>query len=1183
MGFSGKRKTGGNKKGKSAPRTSKKAVSSKAAKKPAAPKKGLKGKGGHFLAAMPYLRDFFENNPAMKLIVDAHSGQIVMANHTARDFYGYSPEEFSGINVEHLNVMSKQKTRAGLDMLRAKKKFHFFRQHRTKGGAIKNVEIFTTPIKLNGHLYFVSVLHDITRLVETESNLRRSEKKYRAVLENAADAMFMHDNKGAILDVNQQACASLGYSRGELLGMTIFDIKDTFDKTALIDAWSGMADGEARTFHGAHRKKDGRIFSVEVAVRMFTSRNRRLFIAIARDISARKEMEKDLARTRELLQGVMDNTLTHIWIKDAQGRYLMVNRQWEKEINVPSDAAMGKTDYDIFSPGVAEKLRANDQSVMAARRPLTLEETVERNGGRRFFITVKFPLLDSSGEIFAVGGVGTEITAIKEAEELMRAHQAEMEMQNEELRRTREELEVSRAKYFDLYNLAPVGYFSISERGVIVEANLTAATLLGMERSALPGQPFTKFIIPGDQDAHYRLKKQLFKTGKPQTCEVRMARQDGALFWARLEAAVDGDAESGSPVYHAVIIDINESRMAEDALRESEAKYSAIMHGANDAILLADVEGNFVDANPQGLHLLGYTREEFLKMNIRQIHPPERLERAMESFNTMLREGYSSRSDAALLRKDGSHAHVDVTGSLIEYNGRKLALGIFRDITERKRADLRMRLLQNAINQADETVIVTDADGAIEYANPAAERKSGYSLSALLGKNPRIFKSGFQNHAFYERLWRTIKSGHIWRGNIVNRRADGSHREEEVTISPVLGTDGVITHFVAIRRDINDQKLLRERLIHAEKLSSLGTFVAGVAHELNNPLTAVIGFSNDLRQRTDLSEDLRHTLAIIADQSKRAVGVVKNLLSYSRPHKAERRTLDMNKLLENTIGIHRYRLRADNIPVETEFAPDPLPVYADAGQIQQVVVNILLNAQAAIKTAGVGGAIRVAARRESEWGEDLAVITISNSGPPIPPENIDRIFDPYFTTKGAGEGTGLGLYVAHSIVADHHGELRAENLPEGGVAFHLTLPIGVGERAAAAPVPQTGKIPPGSKVLVVDDEAPVRDWLTGMLLRHKVFAAGAASVNEAIRYLENGRFDAVVSDYKMPEKDGIDLYGWLAERRPETAKHFMFLTGAVEPRLMEFCEGRNLTALIKPVDEEAVIAAIAQLLAKGAE
>ncbi len=1031
MGFSGKRKTAGKKRVGGTPRGSKKTALSIVVKKPVASAKKWKDKG--LFTAIPFFNAFFENNPAIKLLIEAHTGRIAAANSAACSFYGYAPEKFESLSLDDLNIMPRKVILSTMARSRVEKKRHIRVTHRIKDGTLKRLEVFSNLIRLNGHDYFLSVIHDITALSETKSKLLRSEKQYRTVLENAADAMFMHDNKGAILDVSQQTCTALGYSREELLGMTIFDVKDTSDKAALIDAWNSMKEDEPRIFHGSHKRKNGGTFPVEVSVRMFTNRNRRLFIAIARDISIRYGMEKELSRVREMLQAVMDNTLTHIWVKDVMGCYLMVNRQWEKEINLPFHKVKGKTDYDIFSNDVAEELRANDQLVIKARRPITTEETVEMNGERRFFITVKFPLLDASGAIYAVGGVGTDITGIKKAE---------------------------------------------------------------------------------------------------------------------------------------------------DALRESEAKYSAIMHGAYDAIFLVDTKGDFVDANQQGLRLLGYSREELMKLNIRQMHPPEQLEQAMESFNAMLQKGYSGRAEAALMRKNGDRVPVDVTGSLIEYGGRKLALGIFRDMTERKRADLRMRLLQNAMEQADETVIITNANGLIEYANTAAEKKSGYPLRQLLGKNPRIFKSGLHDVAFYERLWRTIKSGHTWRGNIINQRADGSHYEEEVTISPVQETDGTITHFVAIRRDINEQKHLRQQLIHAEKLSSIGTFVAGVAHELNNPLTAVIGFSNDLRHRADLPEDLRPILDIIADQSKRAVGVVKNLLSYSRPHKPEWRTQDINKLMENTIGIHRYRLQADGIIVKMTLATDPLPVHVDAGHIQQVVVNILLNAQAAIKSSGVGGVISVTTGKAHEWVEDVAVITISNSGPPIPGKDIDRIFDPYFTTKGAGEGTGLGLYIAYSIIKDHQGTLTVENLPNGsGVAFHITLPISAKEdQAVPTPVIRGGTIPPGTKVLVVDDEAMVREWLTGMLLRNKVFAAAAGSVREAVEYVQNGSFDVVVSDYKMPEQDGIILYQWLEQEQPELAKRFMFLTGAVENRLMEFCVREGLTALLKPVDEEAIIATIAQLL-----
>lgn len=768
-------------------------------------------------------------------------------------------------------------------------------------------------------------------------------------------------------------------------------------------------------------------------------------------------------------------------------------------------------------------------------------------------------------------------------EELLRTAKFELEMQNDELRNAREDLEVSRAKYVDLYNLSPIGYFTIDPQGMILEANLAAATLFGVTRDMLLKQRIARFITADYQDAYYLSCKKLYETGRPQSCELVMLR-GGASFWVRMEAVRVADSESGASVIHVAMLDITARRMAENKFIESERALARAQEIAHVGSWELDIPTGTVTWSDESFRLFGFepgSIEPSKGTFMGAVHPDDK--KVIGAYIHDLITGKLPRTEheMRIIRPDGQErVFFSKVEAIIGNDGTTAKLfGTNLDITERKSGELRMRMLRDAMDQADETVIITDADGVIEYANATTATKTGYPFEFLVGKSPRIFKSGVHSRAYYERLWKTVKSGHIWKGRMVNRRADGTHYEEDVTISPVLGGGGAISHFIAIRRDLDEQKRMQERLIHAEKLSSIGTFVAGVAHELNNPLTAVIGFSNDLRQRADLPEDLRQTLGIIADQSKRAVGVVKNLLSYSRPHKAERCLLDINKLLENTIGIHRYRLMADNISIETAFHPGPLTIYADEGQIQQVVVNILLNAQAAIRIAGPDGAIRVATRRETEWLEEAAVITISNSGSSIPPDNIGRIFDPYFTTKKSGHG--LGLYVAHSIVLDHHGDICAENLPEGGVAFHITLPCGADERVAArVPAAIHGTIPAGGKILVVDDEAPVRDWLAGMLLRHRVFAAAAGGFGEAVDHLRNGTFDVIVSDYKMPGKDGIDLYGWLEEQRPESAKHFIFLTGVMDERLRQFCESRGLATLTKPVDEEAIIGAISQIFPK---
>ncbi len=1010
------------------------------APKTAAAKKAVRQKtpfAPAFLSSHSF-ESYFDLNPAIKLVIDSATGRIVAASQSACEFYGYTADEFSKLAIKDLDVMPLNVVRQNLSKTRRQRSRIIHVRHRTKSGAIKHMEVFSNITTMGKRTYHMAVLHDITALVEAENRLRRNEKRFRTVLENTPDAITIHDNKGVILDANQRACESLGYPREELIGMPVFDIEVGLSRTELEEAWANMTPDESVTTDRARqRRKDGAIIPVETSIRLFTSHNKKLYNVISRDITQRLAMEKELARARESLQAIMDNTLTHIWAKDLEGRYLTVNRQWEKELRIPFSTARGKTDYEIFSTVVASRLRANDRKVIERRAPITAEETIEIGGTPRTFIAVKFPLRDAQGEIYAVAGIGTEVTEIKKAEE---------------------------------------------------------------------------------------------------------------------------------------------------AARESEARYAAVMQGAQDAIIMGDEKGNFIDVNLKAEELTGYSRGELLRMNLRQIHPPDSVELSLKSFARLLEKGSSRNPEGVVLRKDGARVPVDVISSIIEYRGRKLALAIFRDMTDRNRAEMRMRMLQNAIEQAAETVIITNADAIIQYANPSAEKMTGFPIAHLLGKKTSVLKSSMQRQPFYERLWRTIKTGHIWKGTIVNRRADGTHYEEEITISPVMDGQGKIIHFVSIHRDISEQKRLQQQLIHADKLSSIGTFVAGVAHELNNPLTAVMGFSNDLLRRTgEVPPDIAHLLGIISGQSRRAVEVVKNLLAYSRPHKPERRTFNLNELVATTAGIHQYRLKVDGIDIATETSMEPLPLYADPGQVQQVIVNILLNAQTAIKIAGQQGKITLRTEKLEEWDQPLGLVAITNSGPSIPENEIDQIFDPYFTTKKAGEGIGLGLYISYGIVRDFGGELWAENRPEGGVTFYIRFPLAQEDRPAveAAPAAQPKTVPPGTKVLVVDDEAPVKEWLTGMLLRNKVFAVGAGIAREAIDYLQNGSFDAVVSDFKMPEMDGIAFYDWLAQHQPEMTGRFIFLSGAVENRLFAFCEEKGLTALIKPVGEEAIIGAIAQSVSKG--
>ena len=274
----------------------------------------------------------------------------------------------------------------------------------------------------------------------------------------------------------------------------------------------------------------------------------------------------------------------------------------------------------------------------------------------------------------------------------LRVHQIELEMQNEELRRAQAELDAARARYFDLYDLAPVSYCTVSEQGLILEANLTAATLLGVARWALIKQPISRFILPEDQDIYYRHRKQLFETSEPQGCELRMVNKDGTTFWAWLEVTVAQDAD-GAFVCRVMLSDITERRKAEDALRESEGQLRASMEDAPDGVYLNDLAGNFLYGNRKTEEIIGYRREEIIGKNMMELNllPPDGLAKAAELLQDNIRGKSTGPDELTLNKKDGNHIIVEINTSLVRRHGQPVVIGFVRDITERKRAEEAVR------------------------------------------------------------------------------------------------------------------------------------------------------------------------------------------------------------------------------------------------------------------------------------------------------------------------------------------------------------------------------------------------------------------------------------------------------------------------------------------------------------
>ncbi len=385
-------------------------------------------------------------------------------------------------------------------------------------------------------------------------------------------------------------------------------------------------------------------------------------------------------------------------------------------------------------------------------------------------------------------------------------------------------------------------------------------------------------------------------------------------------------------------------------------------------------------------------------------------------------------------------------------------------------------------------------------------------------------------------------------------------------------TSNLQTSRAELEKAVETIKATQAQLIQSEKLSAVGQFVAGVAHELNNPLTTVIGFSDLLRQ-TETDEKNRHYLDLVARSAHRCHKIVHSLLSFARQHAPERKLIELNAIVEEVLEIMAYDLRTSNVKIVKQFQAGLPALMADAHQLQQVFINILSNARQALETFRRDGEITVRTRLEG----GSVRIEFQDNGPGISAENLLRIFDPFFTTKPVGKGTGLGLSLSYGIVKEHGGKITAVSRAGEGVMFVIELPASneaITERPAIMqPASSRSPFAPafsGKSVLVIDDEQWILLLAQELLARDGHGVVVAASGERAMEVLKTQKFDVIISDWKMPGLNGIHLFEHLLNVDPTAAQHMMFMTGdVINDSFQDFLRRNGKTCLPKPfsIDE----------------
>ena len=793
------------------------------------------------------------------------------------------------------------------------------------------------------------------------------------------------------------------------------------------------------------------------------------------------------------------------------------------------------------------------------------------SGDYRWIVEKGTPRHDSKGTFLGYIGHCLDITrSVADAEQLQ-LQMTELQLRGEGLRRSRIELEGERARYYNLYDLAPVGYCTLNQQGLILESNLSAAVLLGMRRKDLINRPLSEFIFEEDRVIYFQHQEQALKTSLAVAWEQRMVDRHGTEFWAQCTATAAPGADD-SPGLRIVLSEITQRKLAELALQDREEQYRVLTNSAPDAIVTCDSTGRIVNWNRSAEIIFGYSEAEILGEPLLHLIP-ERFQAAHQAGMERMRIGGESRVIGTTVELIGQHKDdrelaLELSLSRWETSSGWFITGIVRDIGERQRIQEELRKSEESlrilVDTAQDLIWKCDTEGRFTYLNPAWERTHGYRVEEMLGRS----FSEFQHREVFERdvqeFSRHLAGGFVRGYETTHLAKDGQELTLLFNASPmldeagqILGIQGTATDISHRQRALEQERLMAAHQHQSEKMDSLGTLASGVAHDMNNVLAAILGLASAHITSQSEGSPSHRAFEVISDAAIRGGKLVRSLLNFARKTPLEELPLDMNQILREEVQLLVHTTLA-KVHVELDLAPDLRLIRGDATALTHALMNLCVNAVEAMPEQGH---LTLRTRNtDNHWIE----VRVEDTGSGMTKEVLQKARDPFFTTKASG--TGLGLAQVYSSVKAHRGQLELSSKPGQGTCVRLRFPAcepasGVPEREPEA----AEKTPSMSlSVLVVDDDAMTQMAFVELLKTLHHPHRTAASGEGALALLEAGfQPDVVLLDINMPGLGGTGTLPRLRALRPTLP--VLLITGRADQEAIDLAATQpGVTLLAKP-------------------
>ncbi len=697
-----------------------------------------------------------------------------------------------------------------------------------------------------------------------------------------------------------------------------------------------------------------------------------------------------------------------------------------------------------------------------------------------------------------------------------------------------------------LFDNQVVGMVEVDAANQYLQANPSWLKMIGYDIAELRSIKVPNITHPEDLPKQLLLNQELIeKKNTSYRMDKRYLRKNGTTFWADLSITGSYDIDDKLTGMIGIVIDISKRKQTEIDLSESENRFRSLIDQLeNIPVQGYDKDRKITYWNKASTEIYGYSRAEAVGQQLEGlIIPPQMRTEVIESTNRRLEKGKAIPSGKIILQnKKGSD--VPIYSSHIMHtnaSGDNEMFCIDIDLRLLQQSEDKVRQLVAAVEQSGETIVITNTNAIIEYANPAFTAVTGYSQDEAIGQNPRILNSGEQDKSVYAEMWKTITSGKTWQGRFVNKKKDGNRFVEDVTISPILNSAGKIVNYVAAKRDITEQLQVQEKYQQAQKMEEIGQLAGGVAHDFNNMLAIIIGQVEVALLKVDPQDPIRRRLNEINVAANRSADLTRQLLGFARQQTHHPEELNLNDTIATTLAMLK-RLIGEQL--EINWQPEAVhPITKiDPGHFNQILTNLIINARDAITGTGV---ITVKTQRlffdetfcnshpGSHPGEYVQV-DISDTGCGIKEDIIDKIFDPFFTTKEVGEGTGLGLSMVFGLVKQNNGYIIVNSIPNQGTTFSIYFPSPKTTATSLELTKSNNLICGSATILIVEDEFSLLDITKSILTEAGYSVLTASDPLTAIQLAENhqGTIQLLLTDVVLPKMSGVELSDYLTEIRP---------------------------------------------------